>query len=470
MVFSDICTITMLEEDLDPDGPISNTASASDVPGEPGAGPRELETVVERPGFRLHDRRAASRPVLDGTDRPGEPAGVRPLRSRGRRHSRRAVGTNPQAKAAMLQQTVDALNMMNIEVLCIGIRQQIDPGPNKPNVPGPTFPGADEVAAIPDPSVPPNDDSPFTWMSAMAILTGARDTDLTDPDPRWVPDLPLVYNLTTLNPDDGPITDDLVEDLSDRVGAWLPYVDRGGAGTTGDPGWTYYTVVLDSASLNPSSSSTRCRSALVPDSDPDGQYVSAGPAPTVQTVRVRCYWEGTTAPDPLRVAWQFGVTRTSEGATPQLIAVSPFNFTTALTPAATVPGGKNPTAGHEPADVPIPGAVSGALTAVYPEITAGQDPASVPDSRHDAHERDVGRGVLPGSRARHPGGRQPRDDGRPPRTGRRPLPDAVAHGEPDRIPRTPGPAGPGVSSCPPRGRRRAIAPDGVQTASDSGVS
>jgi len=377
VLFSDICTVTMLEEELGREGPISNTPSASSTPGEPGAGPRELETVTSVQAFACTDGTAVLDPGFPGPDdavsqqayeRFGVDGGTIPVAP---------IGTNPQAKGALLQQTIDALNEMDIEVLCIGIRQTIEPGPNKPNVPGPTIPGQNEVEAIPDPSMPPGDKSPFTWMSAVSILTGAFDTDASDPDPRWVPGLPLVYNLQTLNPENAPVTDDLVEDLSDRVGAWLPYRALPGGGGGGDPGSVYFTVVFDLTNPSADLTLTPPPFALLPESDPDGLYISQ--SGNTQVVRVPCYFVGTPAPDPVRVAWTFRTQRTDDDTIREaLLATMPFNFTTTLTPAGSVPGGVNPTGGHDPGDIPAIAPVSGTVDVSFPAVAAETPAQSFP--------------------------------------------------------------------------------------------
>jgi hypothetical protein len=142
-----------------------------------------------------------------------------------------AAGPDPRAGNAStvgptgrhtVQAAVLALNDLDIEVLGIGTQQQTGRG-GKPNQPASAIPPgplpAGPVAAIPNPSLP--DGGPFTWMSAMAILTGAYDTSFPNP----ADNMPLVYNLLTLfpnpggmNPYDGStITNDLRSDLVDRV-------------------------------------------------------------------------------------------------------------------------------------------------------------------------------------------------------------------------------------------------------------
>lgn len=113
--------------------------------------------------------------------------------------------------AASPQTAINALNSLNIEVLSIGTpRTGINP--TKPNLPG-SFPP--NVAAIPAPSSP--DTSPFTWMSAVAILTGADRPYPTESDPV----LPLVYNLATVFPQVGGVQNHVREDLVYRVGKGL---------------------------------------------------------------------------------------------------------------------------------------------------------------------------------------------------------------------------------------------------------
>lgn len=109
------------------------------------------------------------------------------------------------ANAHTIQESVAALNAtgLDIEVLSIGTPRSA-PIPFKPNQPAPVvFP---DIAAIPSPANP--DFSPFTWMSAYALLTGAKTAT----------NLPLVYNLSTVFPQNGAVLNHVREDLVYRIG------------------------------------------------------------------------------------------------------------------------------------------------------------------------------------------------------------------------------------------------------------
>lgn len=203
------------------------------------------------------------------------------------------------AGAATVQASVNALNTgsnavkpLNIEVLSIGTPRTA-PIPFKPNLPGASPP---DVSAIPVPQFP--DPSPFTWMSAYAILTGARRP--------WPPvnptsDLPLVYNLATVFPKDAPAPLNHVrEDLVFRVGEGLPTLPVAGPAPVRPP---LTPAVYDySASVLPVPLSPFTISSITA-IDTDG----AGSTVTVngQVIRVNVprYWADEAAPASIRIEW-----------------------------------------------------------------------------------------------------------------------------------------------------------------------
>lgn len=394
IVFSDVCAITPLLSGSDPDGPISNSPSPA------GQGPRPAETVTSVQAFACTRGDA----VLD----PGFPGPTDPTSQQAYARFGLEDGTIPVASpgAVTLQATIDVLNLMNIEVMGVGFRESVGSGPNKPNLPPPVLPG--EEAAVQDPKEPPQNKAPFTWMSAMAILTGARDADLTDPDPRFVPDLPLVYSLTIVNPLNTSVTDDVIEDLSDRVGAWLPFVETAGGSTQGDPGSVFYLVTFDltntnaELTLNPNPGFP-----LIPDVDPGGSdpiYVSQAGA--TQIVRIPCYFVGDVAPAAVRVAWQISGSRTNESNRDAILSMMPFNFTPTLADPADVPGGQNPRGDVDPADIPPLGPASGSMGMLLPALpTEPTPPENLPlgmttlttVTSGEALFRDVERGTPPGT-------------------------------------------------------------------------
>ncbi len=129
------------------------------------------------------------------------------------------------SNAATVQQAIDALNALDIEVLSLGTGRTVI-NPFKPNLPGAVAPA---IQAVPNPSTP--DFGPFTWMSAVALLTGA-ERPWPPANPTDV--LPLVYNLQTVAPLGQPITPDVREDLVYRVGQALSTLPTGGTAATPD--------------------------------------------------------------------------------------------------------------------------------------------------------------------------------------------------------------------------------------------
>ncbi|MFV1958464.1 MAG: hypothetical protein ACC662_03520 [Planctomycetota bacterium] len=402
IVFSDLCTISPLLPGTDLDGAIDNTPSA------PGEGPRPSETVKSVQAFACSAGEEVLPPSFPGpTDKTSQQAYARFGPTDG------AIPVAPPG-AATLQATIDALNEMNIEVLGIGIREGVGSGPNKPNVPPPAFPG--QEPAVVDPSEPPDNKAPFTWMSAMAILTGARDTETVDTIVGPVTDLPLVYNLTTVNPPDAPVTDDVVEDLADRIAVWMPFADTGGE-PTDDPGSVYYLYVFDLTNPNPELVLDPDPGfALIPDVDPGGTNpIYLGPArdgggdpiPGTQIVRIPCYFVGDSAPAPVRVAWQFSAVRTNRENTDVVQAAMPFVLTGALAddssqfPPGTWPG-SNPTGPHAPSSLNPP-ATGGSIQVVIPAVPPlpqAPQPGTVALTdllRGEALFRDVTRGLPAGT-------------------------------------------------------------------------
>ncbi len=389
VLFSNITTVTVFAEDsypVDAAGRISVPLTCN------SDGPREEETVKSSLAFASTkgedtlvsppfsssppDQQAYARYGMEGTTPAIAPPG-----------------------AARLFETIDILNELNVEVLSIGFREaSVGPGPNKPNQPGPAI--GNNESAVPDPQVPPLDNkAPFTWMSAVAILTGALDTETSTPIPGRDGErgLPLVYNLTTVNPLNLPITDDVVEDLSDRVGEWLPYVP-GGSGGGGDPGYVYWRIQLDTVVGSPDLTLFSA-TPLVPDTDPDGLYVSQSGAE--QVVRVPCYYVGTARPDPVRVAWLTDVRRTDVEGTNDVDGPYTFSLDAALLPPAEIPAATNPT-GPVPTTMPVPEPEAG-TGSVYVTIAGAQ--TTPPPSTSTLVEvlsgnvyfRDVTRGIPAGA-------------------------------------------------------------------------
>ncbi len=363
VVYSDIATITPLVEGTALDASVSNTPSA------PGTGPRPSETITSVQAF------AAASPVAPGGFPPGFASDATSQQAYARFGDETGAIPVAPTGAATLQATIEALNSMDIEVLAIGHREAVGSGPNKPNVPPPTLPG--EEPAVPAPSEPPLNKAPFTWMSGVALLTGAIDTATSDPDTRWVPGLPLVYNLTTVDPPSAPVTDDLVHDLAGRIGAWLPY--RSSGSSSGDPGGVYYLVTFDLANGNPDVVlSPDPGSALIPEGGTNATYLGTardgtGQAiPGTQIVRVPAYFEGDTAPAPIRVAWQFATRRRVATSTAELLSVMPFTVAATLATDSTMfpPGtwpGRNPDSDFTVTGTVVPD-TTGQITAHFPEV------------------------------------------------------------------------------------------------------
>ena len=164
-------------------------------------------------------------------------------------------GTVSPANAHTVQDSIVALNTgvaatnggqnLNIEVLSIGTLRTA-PIPYKPNDGPPTPLG--EVEAItpaqlanpaplqqPAPAGAPPDQSPFTWMSAYATLTGALRPWPTAADPL----LPLVYNLTTVSPSAGNVNANIREDLVYRIGEAKGTLPPGGVAVTTPVPYTF---------------------------------------------------------------------------------------------------------------------------------------------------------------------------------------------------------------------------------------
>jgi hypothetical protein len=186
--------------------------------------------------------------------------------------------------AATVPQTITSLNGLDIEVLSIGTpRPSILPNPIKPNQPGPVPPG--DVAAIPSPANP--DPGPFTWMSAVAILTGAMDTDGTSGN------MPLVYNMTTVFPFAAAApTGDVREDMVDRVGACLPFLGIGG-----DCEEPLDPLVISATFAMPTPGSP-FRIVQISGAEPNSV-----PGPTQTNIQIPRYYQGDPAPAPVRLLW-----------------------------------------------------------------------------------------------------------------------------------------------------------------------
>ena len=269
--------------------------------------------------------------------------------------------------AATLQGTIQALNEKDIEVLSIGVGDLILPAPNKPNLPPP--PQTGEYPAIQDPQFP--NALPYTWMSAVAILSGARDPNLVNevPDSRWVEGLPLVYKIDTLSPDTATILGDLNADLSDRIAEWMPYKATG-TPPDFDPGSTFYDVTIDATNANPDLQLTLF---ALPGQNPGGIppiYLFTSPDNRTMRIRVPNYAVGTVPSiAAVRVAWEVQISRANQTSTDELQTVLPINITPVFSSAADV-GGANPSGNADPASFPAqpPAATSGTVAMVLPEI------------------------------------------------------------------------------------------------------
>jgi hypothetical protein len=99
---------------------------------------------------------------------------------------------------------------LEIGVMSIGALG-VDPAQRKPNLPGATSP---DVPAILPPYGP--DRTPFTWMSAVAVLTG-MEVDWPRPVVAASQLLPMVYNLETVSSPTLGIRADAREDLVQRI-------------------------------------------------------------------------------------------------------------------------------------------------------------------------------------------------------------------------------------------------------------
>ncbi len=201
--------------------------------------------------------------------------------------------------AATVQASVDALNTgsnplapLNIEVLSIGTPRTA-PIPFKPNVPGANLP---DISAIPVPQFP--DASPFTWMSAYAILTGARR-----PWPVLNPtgELPLVYNLATVFPQAAPSPLNHVrEDLVFRIGEGLPTLPDVGLPPVRPalaPAVYEYAASVVPGGLSPFAISN----ITAFDTDGAGTVVTVNGQ--VFRVNVPRYWSDEAAPASIRIEW-----------------------------------------------------------------------------------------------------------------------------------------------------------------------
>jgi hypothetical protein len=133
---------------------------------------------------------------------------------------------------ATAQQAITALNQLDIEVLAIGtpFGAGLSPGPFKPS-------GGDDTNAtagaangpVLDAAMTTPSPDPYKWMTAVARLTGARDPNSTNPG--FTPqNVPLVYDLggnlgeDSLLPPSGTFNTVVVEDLTDRIEVWLPFL------------------------------------------------------------------------------------------------------------------------------------------------------------------------------------------------------------------------------------------------------
>lgn len=377
VVFSDITTVTALG-DLGPKDTISNTPSPT------GEGPRPAETIANVQAF-------SSTVLLDPPVTEAENEIQQAQGRYGYREGNTPGASVPPvapANAVTLQMVIDELNAKNIEVLGIGIREAIGSGPNKPNV------ARDDTELFPteelrvmDPEEAPRNKAPFTWMSAVAILTGARDPNLENEvqDPRWEEGVPLVYNLVTLSPSQGVYEDDLIADLSDRIAEWLPFVETQ---EPGELGWTYWQLSISTTNSNEAEFNLFTQGApLVPTGD--DRYLGA--VGSTQRVRVRNYLPGTT-PTTLRVAWLLAGNRVDELSQVQVESDLGFNIVAQQVDEAGNPLG-------EPQITLPPG--SGIVNALLPEVT---DPVAPPPSEASLTEvtsgavyfRDAWRGIPSG--------------------------------------------------------------------------
>lgn len=261
------------------------------------------------------------------------------------------------ATAASVQTAVDALNGLNIEVLSIGMVRSA-PIPFKPNLPGATFPA---IAAIPNPSTP--DFSPFTWMSAFALLTGAERP--------WPPvnptgNLPLVYNLPTVFPANNSVTADVREDLVYRVGQGLSTLPGN------VPGVLTPAEYVISASIATGPGSPFTLGAVTP-IDTDG----AGTAVVVQgsnlLVRIPRYAQGGVAPAAIEVQWLVQIQQTDAFQLGALSDTLPFSFAGAVVPGQNpVPPALGPNSGNAFYSVPARADETQVLgSAILANATAG---------------------------------------------------------------------------------------------------
>lgn len=191
---------------------------------------------------------------------------------------------------ATVQSAINALNALNVEVLSIGTPRTA-PFPTKPNLPGALPPN---VAAIPAPATP--DPSPFTWMSAVAILTGADRPYPTEQSNV----LPLVYNLATVFPQNGSVLPDVREDLVYRVGKALVLIP---APPPVDPPALTPAIYDFNLGVNvPGGSALALASVTAVDGDGAGAVIQV--SGTTIRVTLPRYYVGSTPTTPcVRIDW-----------------------------------------------------------------------------------------------------------------------------------------------------------------------
>lgn len=232
--------------------------------------------------------------------------------------------------AATVQQSVNALNALNIEVLSLGTGRTVI-NPFKPNLPGALAPA---IAAIPNPSSP--DFSPFTWMSAYALLTGAER-----PWPPATPtgNLPLVYDLQTVAPLNQPITKDVREDLVYRVGQGLSTLPSG-TSTPSTPEATFEITPAIAAGAG-----TPFQITSITPLDTDGAGTNIQIVGGKIRVTVQRYLSTDPAPHaPREFAFLVGLTLIDPNNLGPLSDTMPFSFTLVATTPANAGDTTNPAA------------------------------------------------------------------------------------------------------------------------------
>jgi hypothetical protein len=318
IVASDYCTVAPFPANLAGDpllGEIQNTPSPA------GTGPRTAET---RPNINF---------VCDAF-MLNESEAQRAVRRFGKVSMPGVAPTN----GSSVQEAIAALNLRNIEVLGLGTDPRLMPGRPSPASTGGVGTEATAPPAEPNPVVPINNNWPFTWMSAVSLLTDCVNAQ----------QIPLVYRFTQASPAQGTFTTVIPDDMAYRVGQWLQFLPFEGCAAIGETDCIALNFAINMA--QPDLSTGVVLDPLFP------------PVPTTPVTNVQLPTIPTgQVPQPDQytyVEWQVVAQRANQAQNQTLIATVPFSVT--VTPVGALPPG-----------VVVPTNPSGAFTVTLPQQFIG---------------------------------------------------------------------------------------------------